>query len=84
MGLPEALVLAGLILVILGALIALIGLLRAIMAPPGEGGAAGIILIGPVPIVFGGRGAKLITLIALVLLGVVVALLLITWLGWGP
>ncbi|EEB73829.1 conserved hypothetical protein [Thermococcus sp. AM4] len=63
----ETLVLTGIVLIFTGFLLVFIGTLISALGGDVEGG--GVIMIGPIPIVFGtGRGATLAALLAVVLM----------------
>lgn len=63
----ETLVLTGIVLIFTGFLLVFIGTLMSAIGGDVEGG--GVIMIGPIPIVFGtGRGATLAALLAVVLM----------------
>jgi len=78
MGLPEALFLAGVALTLAGMLVILVAITRwALSLPPGQGRSVGVALLGPVPLVFTGRSAKLalalVAILAFTLLGLFLA-----------
>ena len=80
MGAPELLVLIGLVLFVVGILTTFLAILRA-SPGRGRGGAAGLVLVGPVPVVFWGRGSKLISIIIVVVTIIMFSIALAIWLG---
>ena len=75
---PELLVLIGLALMMVGSLLALWAALRALSRP---GGVAGLLLIGPVPIVFFGRGSRAALAILAVVAIAILAFIIIFLVG---
>jgi len=85
MGTSELMVILGLALFLAGILIVFLGFLKALSGPQGRGRAVGLILIGPVPVFFSGRGLRwLILAIAIVLSLFLILILISSWPGvWG-
>jgi len=78
MGLPEALFLAGVALTLAGVLVVFIVITRwALGLPSGQGRSVGVVFLGPVPLVFTGRSARLalalVAILAFTLLGLLLA-----------
>jgi len=64
MGLPDLLILTGLVLVFMGMALVLMAFLRT--APWSSGRSTGVVLIGPVLIPVSGRASKLVSALALI------------------
>ena len=82
MELPEALFLAGVALTLAGVLVAFIATTRwALGLPSGQERSVGVVLLGPVPLVLTGRGARLALALAIILFIVLVGFIIAILLG---
>jgi uncharacterized protein (TIGR00304 family) len=65
----EELILVGITLILIGFILVFIGILASSFGGEGEVEGGGVIMIGPIPIVFGtGRGATIAMLLAVILM----------------
>ncbi len=65
----KALILAGMGMIMLGFLLVFIGIMLSAMGGEAEVEGGGVIMIGPVPIIFGtGRGATIAAVLAIILM----------------
>ena len=85
MGLPELLFLIGLILFFTGLLAIILAFSLAFLGHAGKGEGAGLVLVGPMPVLIAGRTTRLLLavvfLMALVVF-VIMALILLMGVGW--
>ncbi len=77
----KELVSIGIILIFLGAAVLMIGIVSEIVSqkPKVEGKGAGIVMIGPVPIIFGTDAGSVKTVMALAIVLMIVVLVLSRW-----
>ena len=82
MGLPDLLWLAGLVLAFLGMLVMVLAFLRASSSyTAGQGGASGVVFIGPIPVVFVGKSTKLALALFLAFMAFLFAITVLLLLG---